>query len=165
MFLLFVEKFDFGKYFRKVEETDRLNDCYLAKSEFLEKNEAFVASRPSFCLTYIRKCKMETISLTSNFVQERHYVLFHFKEDEGLILLFKQHIPGFILENEIWMCLYYPKLRADLFRLLKGKYWLDYSKLNHSPAKSTRILQASNASALPPLTDEHLRNLGAFKHY
>ncbi len=108
---------------------------------------------------------METLKLTTFYLREQHFVQFHFNENTDLIVLLKKQIPNLTENDGIYSCLYYDKLRSELFSLLKGKYWLDYSGLNKSTHMTTKISLAHHKSALPALSSEHLSKLAAFKSH
>lgn len=93
-------------------------------------------------------------------------IIFEFKNDPELIELFSSSIPNFCWNNYFhrWVAPYYVSIRKDLFQLLRGKYWLDYSNMfeehNHSynfKPESTTILE--------PLKVEHTVHLEKFKNY
>lgn len=108
---------------------------------------------------------METLKLTTFYLREQHFVQFHFNENTDLIVLLKKQIPNLTEKDGIYSCLYYDKLRSELFTLLKGKYWLDYSGLNKSAHRTTKISLAHHKTALPALSSEHLSKLAAFKSH
>lgn len=106
---------------------------------------------------------MDKLILTTFYLQEQHFVKFHFDQNEDLLVLLKKQIPNLTEKDGIYSCLYYDKLRSELFTLLKGKYWLDYSGLNKSARKVQGISSAHHKTALPTLSAEHLSKLAAFK--
>lgn len=106
---------------------------------------------------------MDKLILTTFYLQEQHFVKFHFDQNEDLLVLLKKQIPNLTEKDGIYSCLYYDKLRSELFTLLKGKYWLDYSNLNKPIKKVQRINSAHHKTVLSALSAEHLSKLAAFK--
>ena len=106
---------------------------------------------------------MDKLILTTFYLQEQHFVEFHFDQNEDLLALLIKHIPNLTEKDGIYSCLYYDKLRSESFTLLKGKYRLDYSGLNKSARKVQGISSAHHKTALPTLSAEHLSKLAAFK--
>ena len=72
---------------------------------------------------------MEKVKIKQTTYNQNNIVLFDFKNDETLIETFKQKIQHFHWNTELqsWTAVYYPSLKKELFQLLRGKYWLDYS--------------------------------------
>ena len=108
---------------------------------------------------------METLKMTTFYLREQHFVQFHFNGNEDLLVLLKKQIPNLTEKDGIYSCLYYDKLRSDLFTLLKGKYWLDYSGLNKPIKKVQGISSAHHKTVFPALSSEHLSKLAAFKSH
>ena len=97
---------------------------------------------------------------------QNNIVLFAFKPDENLISTLKQQIQHFHWNQELqsWVSLSYPTLKKELFQLLRGKYWLDYSGME----LKTRITEVNTLVTMPPLaplSELHKIHLEKFKNY
>jgi integrase/recombinase XerD len=109
---------------------------------------------------------MEKVKIKQVIHNHNNIVLFDFKKDEKLIETFKQQIQDFNWNQELqaWTTPYYPSLKKELFELLRGKYWLDYSgmdlKTQHASAPKQQI-----SSLLAALNEEHKLHLEKFNHY
>ncbi len=109
---------------------------------------------------------MEKVKIKQVVYNQNNIVLFDFKKDEKLIDTFKQQIQDFNWNQELqaWTTPYYPSLKKELFELLRGKYWLDYSgmelKTQHASAPKQQI-----SSLLAPLNEEHKLHLEKFNQY
>lgn len=109
---------------------------------------------------------MEKVTIKQIVYNQNNIVLFEFKKDEKLIDTFKQQIQNFNWNQELqaWTTSYYPSLKKELFELIRGKYWLDYSgmelKTQHASAPKQQI-----SSLLSPLTEEHKIHIQKFKYY
>jgi integrase/recombinase XerD len=109
---------------------------------------------------------MEKVKIKQVIHNQKNIVLFEFRQDEKLIEMFKQQIQDFHWNQELqtWFTPYYPSLKKELFQLLKGKYWLDYSGMEIKvPINNMKIQQ--NLPELSPLTEEHKIHLEKFKYY
>ena len=97
---------------------------------------------------------------------QNNIVLFAFKPDENLISTLKQQIQHFHWNQELqsWVSLSYPTLKKELFQLLRGRYWLDYSGMEIK----TRITEVNTQVTMPPLaplSELHKIHLEKFKNY
>jgi integrase/recombinase XerD len=109
---------------------------------------------------------MEKVTIKQVIHNQNNIVLFEFKKDEKLIDTFKQQIQDFNWNQELqaWTTPYYPALKKELFQLLRGKYWLDYSGMEmRTPINKVQI-QTQNP-VLSPLTEEHKLHLEKFNQY
>ena len=109
---------------------------------------------------------MEKVTIKQVIHNQNNIVLFDFKKDEKLIDTFKQQIQDFNWNQELqaWTTPYYPALKKELFQLLRGKYWLDYSGMEmRTPINKVQI-QTQNP-VLSPLTEEHKLHLEKFNQY
>lgn len=109
---------------------------------------------------------MEKVKIKQITHNQNNIVLFNFKNDETLIKTFKQQIQHFHWNTELqsWTAVYYPTLKKELFQLLRGKYWLDYSGM----ALKTRITEVNTQITMPPLeplSELHKIHLEKFKNY
>lgn len=109
---------------------------------------------------------MEKVKIKQIVYNQNNIVLFEFKNDGSLIDTFKQKIQSFDWnsELEIWAAPYYSSLKKELFELLRGKYWLDYSGMTFEPNKK---LENTNlvVPILAPLNEEHKLHLEKFNQY
>ena len=109
---------------------------------------------------------MEKVTIKQNIVNQYNIVSFEFQENETLLTQLKNTIPNFNWNTELkaWTTPYYPTLKKELFQLLRGKYWLDYSgmklKTHHTTAQKQPI-----TPPLAPLNEEHIVHLEKFKNY
>jgi integrase/recombinase XerD len=109
---------------------------------------------------------MEKVKIKQVIHNQNNIVLFEFRQDEKLIEMFKQQIQDFHWNQELqtWFTTYYPSLKKELFQLLRGKYWLDYSGMElKAPIDNMKIQQ--HLPELSPLTEEHKIHLEKFKYY
>ena len=109
---------------------------------------------------------MEKVKIKQTTYNQNNIVLFDFKNDETLIETFKQKIQHFHWNTELqsWTAVYYPSLKKELFQLLRGKYWLDYSGME----LKTRITEVNTLVTMPPLaplSELHKIHLEKFKNY
>lgn len=109
---------------------------------------------------------MEKVKIKQITHNQNNIVLFDFKNDETLIETFKQQIQHFHWNTELqsWTAVYYPTLKKELFQLLRGKYWLDYSGME----LKTRITEVNTLVTMPPLaplSELHKIHLEKFKNY
>jgi integrase/recombinase XerD len=109
---------------------------------------------------------MEKVIIKQVIHNHNNIVLFEFKTDENLISTLKQQIQHFNWNKELqtWTTLYYPSLKKELFQLLRGRYWLDYSGME---LKAQIRLEKPELTTAPlaPLNDEHKTHLEKFKNY
>jgi integrase/recombinase XerD len=109
---------------------------------------------------------MEKVTIKQNIVNQYNIVSFEFQENEILLTQLKNTIPNFNWNTELkaWTTPYYPTLKKELFQLLRGRYWLDYSgmklKTHHTTAQKQPI-----TPPLAPLNEEHIVHLEKFKNY
>lgn len=98
---------------------------------------------------------------------QNNIVLFAFKPDENLISTLKQQIKHFHWNQELqsWVSLSYPTLKKELFQLLRGRYWLDYSGLTSTPNKSEVVKTLEGYKTLDKLNNEQLIYLRQFRDY
>ena len=113
-----------------------------------------------------KSSKMEKVIITQITHNHINTIIFKFNESDYLESLLKNNIQGFNWNNEInsWSCLYYSSLKKELFQILKGKYWLDYSGLNFKTHINEVKKQKTNPT-LAPLTEEHKTHLTEFNNY
>ena len=109
---------------------------------------------------------MEKVKIKQVVYNQNNIVLFEFKKDEKLIDTFKQQIQDFNWNQELqaWTTPYYPALKKELFQLLRGKYWLDYSGMEMKTPINKVQIQTQNP-VLSPLTEEHKLHLEKFNQY
>ncbi len=109
---------------------------------------------------------MEKVTIKQVIHNQNNIVLFEFKKDEKLIDTFKQQIQDFNWNQELqaWTTPYYPALKKELFQLLRGKYWLDYSGMEMKTPINKVQIQTQNP-VLSPLTEEHKLHLEKFNQY
>ena len=109
---------------------------------------------------------MEKVKIKQVIHNQNNIVLFEFKKDEKLIDTFKQQIQDFNWNQELqaWTTPYYPALKKELFQLLRGKYWLDYSRMEMKTPINKVQIQTQNP-VLSPLTEEHKLHLEKFNQY
>ena len=109
---------------------------------------------------------MEKVKIKQVVYNQNNIVLFDFKKDEKLIETFKQQIQNFNWNQELqaWTSHYYPSLKKELFELLRGKYWLDYSGMEMKTPINKIQIQTQNP-VLSPLTEEHKLHLEKFNQY
>ena len=109
---------------------------------------------------------MEKVTIKQNIINQYNIVSFEFQENEILLTQLKNTIPNFNWNTELkaWTTPYYPTLKKELFQLLRGRYWLDYSgmklKTHHTTAQKQPI-----TPPLAPLNEEHIVHLEKFKNY
>jgi integrase/recombinase XerD len=109
---------------------------------------------------------MEKVTIKQNIVNQYNIVSFEFQENEILLTQLKNQIPNFNWNTELkaWTTPYYPTLKKELFQLLRGRYWLDYSgmklKTCHTTAKKQPV-----TPPLAPLNEEHIMHIKKFKNY
>lgn len=109
---------------------------------------------------------MEKVTIKQNIINQYNIVSFEFQENEILLTQLKNTIPNFNWNTELkaWTTPYYPTLKKELFQLLRGRYWLDYSgmklKTHHTTTQKQPI-----TPPLAPLNEEHIVHLEKFKNY
>ncbi len=115
---------------------------------------------------------MKTLQLQQIQLENKPMVAFHFTEDEALLSCLKTSIVAFRKEDSIWVCPFYPQLRSDLLRILKGWYWLDYSSFKQSKCNIDNRNQQkefasqrnnTTKSVLQQLSESHEQAIQAFK--
>ena len=109
---------------------------------------------------------MENVKITQVVYNQINIVLFDFKKDEKLIDTFKQQIQDFNWNHELqaWTTNYYPALKKELFQLLRGRYWLDYSGMEFkTPINKVQI--QTQPPVLSPLAEDQNLLLEKFKNY
>jgi len=109
---------------------------------------------------------MEKVIIKQNIVNQHNIVSFEFQENEILLTELKNQIPNFNWNTELkaWTTLYYPTLKKELFQLLRGRYWLDYSGMEmKTPINKVQI--QTQPPLLSPLTEEQKVLLEKFKNY
>ena len=109
---------------------------------------------------------MEKVNINQTTHNQLNIVLFSFNENETLLNTLKNKIQSFHWNTELqsWTSPYYPSLKKELFHLLRGKYWLDYSGMGlnaHVSIVKTEVM----IPTLAPLSDEHKIELKKFKNY
>jgi integrase/recombinase XerD len=109
---------------------------------------------------------MEKVKIKQAIHNQNNIVLFEFRQDEKLIKMFKEQIQQFKWNQELktWTTPYYSSLKKELFQLLRGKYWLDYSGMEIKvPLDNLKIQH--HLPELSPLTKEHKIHLEKFNYY
>lgn len=109
---------------------------------------------------------MEKVIIKQLVYNQKNTVVFEFKENQELLALLKNQLTDFSWNSELksWGVPYYPSLKKDLFQLLRGKYWLDYSGMEIK--KSTNSIQTKTQTPLfSPLNEEQKSRLNNFKNY
>jgi integrase/recombinase XerD len=109
---------------------------------------------------------MEKVIITQTTHNQTNVIQFKFKENETLQCTLKNQIPGFHWDGELksWISPYYPSLKKELFQLLRGKYWLDYSGMEFKTANNT-VQNQTQTPVLSPLTEVQNLLLEKFKNY
>ncbi|MFN5444634.1 MAG: site-specific tyrosine recombinase/integron integrase [Crocinitomicaceae bacterium] len=109
---------------------------------------------------------MEKVIITQNTYNQTNKVVYKFKENETLLNTLKNQIQGFHWNSELksWISPYYPALKKELFQLLRGRYWLDYSGMEMKTPINKVQIQTQNP-VLSPLTEEHKLHLEKFNQY
>ena len=109
---------------------------------------------------------MEKVTIKQNIVNQYNIVSFEFQENETLLTQLKNTIPNFNWNTELkaWTTPYYPTLKKELFQLLSGRYWLDYSGMKLKTHHTTPPKQPITPP-LAPLNEEHIVHLEKFKNY
>ena len=111
---------------------------------------------------------MEKVIIKQVIHNHNNTVVFEFKTDENLISTLKQQIQHFNWNKELqtWTTLYYPALKKELFQLLRGRYWLDYSGLTNKTANNSDVIKKHVGSkTLDKLNEEQLIYLQQFRDY
>ena len=109
---------------------------------------------------------MEKVIIKQVIHNQLNIVLFSFNENETLLNTLKNKMQHFNWNKELqtWTSTYYPSLKKELFHLLRGKYWLDYSGMGLNAHDSIVKTQVT-IPTLAPLSDEHIIELKKFKNY
>ena len=109
---------------------------------------------------------MEKVIINQTIHNQVNIVLFNFNENETLLNTLKDKIQGFHWNTELqsWTSPYYPSLKKELFQLLRGRYWLDYSGMELNAHVSIVKTQVT-IPTLAPLSEEHKIELKKFKNY
>ena len=109
---------------------------------------------------------MEKVILIQKTHNQENNIIYKFKENETLLNTLKNQIQGFHWNSELksWISPYYPALKKELFQLLRGKYWLDYSGMEMKTPINKIQIQTQNP-VLSPLTEEHKLHLEKFNQY
>ena len=109
---------------------------------------------------------MEKVIITQNTYNQTNNIVYKFKENETLLNTLKNQIQGFHWNSELksWISPYYPALKKELFQLLRGRYWLDYSGMEMKTPINKVQIQTQNP-VLSPLTEEHKLHLEKFNQY
>lgn len=109
---------------------------------------------------------MEKVILIQKTYNQTNKILYKFKENDTLLNTLKNQIQGFHWNSELksWISPYYPALKKELFQLLRGKYWLDYSRMEMKTPINKVQIQTQNP-VLSPLTEDQSLLLEKFKNY
>lgn len=109
---------------------------------------------------------MEKVILIQKTYNQTNKILYKFKENDTLLNTLKNQIQGFHWDGELksWISPYYPALKKELFQLLRGKYWLDYSRMEMKTPINKVQIQTQNP-VLSPLTEDQNLLLEKFKNY
>jgi len=109
---------------------------------------------------------MEKVILIQKTYNQTNKILYKFKENDTLLNTLKNQIQGFHWDGELksWISPYYPSLKKELFQLLRGKYWLDYSGMEMKTPINKVQIQTQNP-VLSPLTEDQNLLLEKFKNY
>lgn len=109
---------------------------------------------------------MEKVILIQKTYNQTNKILYKFKENDTLLNTLKNQIQGFHWDGELksWISPYYPALKKELFQLLRGKYWLDYSGMEMKTPINKVQIQTQNP-VLSPLTEDQNLLLEKFKNY
>lgn len=68
--------------------------------------------------------------------------------------------------RKVWFAPFYSNLMNDLFRLLKGRYWIDYSGYYATKFKEAEeISQTNSPIQLEPLSEQSHLKINEFKTY
>ena len=109
---------------------------------------------------------MEKVTIKQDIVNQQNIITFEFQENEILLTQLKNQIPNFNWNAELkaWVTPYYSSLKKDLFQLLRGKYWLDYTGMEIK--KSINSIHTKTQTPLfSPLNEEQKSRLNNFKNY
>jgi integrase/recombinase XerD len=109
---------------------------------------------------------MDKVIIIQSTYNQTNKVIYKFKENETLLNTLKNQIQGFHWNSELksWISPYYPALKKELFQLLRGRYWLDYSGMEMKTPINKVQIQTQNP-VLSPLTEEHKLHLEKFNQY
>jgi len=109
---------------------------------------------------------MEKVILIQKTYNQTNKILYKFKENDTLLNTLKNQIQGFHWDGELksWISPYYPALKKELFQLLRGKYWLDYSGMEMKTPINKVQIQTQNP-ILSPLTEDQNLLLEKFKNH
>ena len=111
---------------------------------------------------------MEKVIIIQSTYNQTNKVIYKFKENETLLNTLKNQIQGFHWNSELksWISPYYPALKKELFQLLRGRYWLDYSGLTNKTANNSDVFKKHVGSkTLDKLNEEQLIYLQQFRDY
>ena len=114
-----------------------------------------------------KKIKMETVKINQITHNKSIIVLFEFKVNDTLVEQLINVINGFEWDSNLnsWKAPFYASIKKDLFQLLRGKFWLDYSGMNNRPIKKQVPALAKQITSLRILSDEHNIQIVKFKNY
>ena len=111
---------------------------------------------------------MKSLKLLQDIQNDRVIVKFQYEPDESLTRDLIIIIPDFRWNETFncWTAPYSPSLKSVLFKLVRGKYWLDYTGLAGQTSVQTAHRDETNhASNLEKLRDEHVLALSKFRDY
>ena len=111
---------------------------------------------------------MKLLKLLQDIQNDRVIVKFQYEPDESLTRDLIIIIPDFRWNETFncWTAPYSPSLKSVLFKLVRGKYWLDYTGLAGQTSVQTAHRDETNhASNLEKLRDEHVLALSKFRDY
>ncbi len=111
---------------------------------------------------------MKTIKLLQDVHNEKSIAKFYYAPNEELTQKLKGIIPdfGWNASKNCWTSPYYPKMKTELFKLLRGRYWLDYSGMQLKSVLLSDESPNKNAfKSLPKLKEDQEKYLHSFRNY
>jgi integrase/recombinase XerD len=109
---------------------------------------------------------MKKVKIRQHTQNEEAIITFHYDDNPRLTELLKLSIPQFSWNKtyQCWSAPYYHTLKPELFKLLRGKFWLDYSgmELASSDTSTRKTFPAAN---LPTLNPEQIKHIKTFRNY
>ncbi len=111
---------------------------------------------------------MKLLKLLQDIQNDKVIVKFQYEPDESLTRDLKMIIPDFGWNETFncWTSPYSASLKSLLFKLVRGKYWLDYTGLTgKTSVQTSHHVVTNHVSNLEKLSDEHVRALSKFRDY
>ena len=110
---------------------------------------------------------MISIKISQQIQDQNTFVIFEYAPNDELTAILKKSIPNFTWNNQLkkWSAPYYPLLKSDLFKLLRGKFWIDYSGLNISETRKKINNSNYKDNSLPDITEDKKQKIIQFKQF